>query len=126
MINEFEKAISLRVIDTNWVEHMNTMEHLKEGIGLRGYSQVNPIQAYTLEGFELFDKFLDKVDLDIATFLLKAEVRHNVERKQTLKGTAHDGKEKIKQKPKRATKKPGRNDPCTCGSGKKYKHCCGK
>ena len=126
LINEFEKAISLRVIDTNWVEHMNTMEHLKEGIGLRGYSQVNPIQAYTLEGFELFDKFLDKVDLDIATFLLKAEVRHNVERKQTLKGTAHDGKEKIKQKPKRATKKPGRNDPCTCGSGKKYKHCCGK
>ncbi len=126
LINEFEKAISLRVIDTNWVEHMNTMEHLKEGIGLRGYSQVNPIQAYTLEGFELFDKFLDKVDLDIATFLLKAEVRQNVERKQTLKGTAHDGKEKVKQKPKRATKKPGRNDPCTCGSGKKYKHCCGK
>ena len=52
--NEFEKAISLRVIDSNWVEHMNTMEHLKEGIGLRGYSQTNPLQAYTMEGYELF------------------------------------------------------------------------
>ena len=64
--NEFERAISLRVIDSNWVEHMNTMEHLKEGIGLRGYSQTNPVQAYTMEGFELFDKLLDKIDNDIA------------------------------------------------------------
>lgn len=123
--NEFERAISLRVIDSNWVEHMNTMEHLKEGIGLRGYSQTNPVQAYTMEGFELFDKLLDKIDNDISIFLLKAEIRQNTEMKQTIKGNANDGKEKIKSTPKKVTK-IGRNDPCPCGSGKKYKQCCGK
>ena len=123
--NEFERAISLRVIDSNWVEHMNTMEHLKEGIGLRGYSQTNPVQAYTMEGFELFDKLLDKIDNDISVFLLKAEIRQNTEMKQTIKGSANDGKEKIKSTPKKVTK-IGRNDLCPCGSGKKYKQCCGK
>ena len=123
--SEFERAISLRVIDSNWVEHMNTMEHLKEGIGLRGYSQTNPVQAYTMEGFELFDNLLNKIDSDTTLFLLKAEIRQNVERKQTLKGTTNDGKEKLKNTPKRVNK-IGRNDPCPCGSGKKYKQCCGK
>ena len=104
---------------------MNTMEHLKEGIGLRGYGQTNPVRAYTIEGFELFDKLLDKIDQDTVLFLLKAEIRQNVERKQTLKGTANDGKEKVKSAPKRVNK-IGRNDPCPCGSGKKYKQCCGK
>ncbi len=126
VMNEFEKAISLRVIDSSWVEHMNAMEHLKEGIGLRGYGQVNPIQAYTTEGYELFDRLLDRIDNDIAVFLLKAEVKQNIERKQTLNGTANDGKEKLKQKPKKSQEKIGRNDPCPCGSGKKYKQCCGK
>ena len=123
--NEFERAISLRVIDSNWVEHMNTMEHLKEGIGLRGYSQTNPVQAYTMEGFELFDKLLDKIDNDISVFLLKAEIRQNTEMKQTIKGSANDGKETIKSTPKKVTK-IGRNDPCPCGSGKKYKNCHGR
>ncbi len=126
LLKDFEKAIALRVIDTNWVEHMSSMEHLKEGIGLRGYSQVNPIQAYTMEGFKLFDKYLEKVDNDITMFLLKAQVRYNTEREQVLKGSASDGKEAAKQQPKRVAKKPGRNEPCSCGSGKKYKHCCGK
>ena len=123
--DEFEKAISLRVIDTSWVDHMNDMEHLKEGIGLRGYGQVNPIQAYTMEGFEIFDQLLEKIDNTTCQFLLRAEIKQNVERKQTLKGNASDGKEKVKKAPKRTTK-VGRNDPCPCGSGKKYKQCCGK
>ncbi|MBE6155612.1 MAG: preprotein translocase subunit SecA [Firmicutes bacterium] len=122
---EFEKAISLRVIDSNWVEHMNTMEHLKEGIGLRSYSQTSPVQAYTMEGYELFDNLLNKIDSDITTFLLKAEIRQNVERKQTLKGHANDGKETVKSSPKRV-QKVGRNDACPCGSGRKFKQCCGK
>ena len=121
----FEKAITLRVIDSNWVDHMSAMEHLKEGIGLRGYGQVNPIQAYTMEGFDLFDELLNKIDSNVALFLLKAEVRHNIVRKQTLEGKANDGKEKVKAQPKR-TNKINRNDPCPCGSGKKYKQCCGK
>ncbi len=124
-IDEFEKAITLRVIDSNWVDHMSAMEHLKEGIGLRGYGQVNPIQAYTMEGFNLFDELLNKIDSTVALFLLKAEVRHNIVRKQTLEGKANDGKEKVKATPKRSNK-INRNDPCPCGSGRKYKQCCGK
>ena len=126
LMNEFEKAISLRVIDTSWVDHMSAMEHLKEGVSLRGYGQTNPVQVYTMEGYEMFDNFLNKIDNDIALFLLKAEVRQNVERKQTLEGKANDGKEKVKNKPKRVAKKQGRNELCSCGSGKKYKQCCGK
>ena len=123
--DDFEKAISLRVIDSNWVDHMSAMEHLKEGIGLRGYGQVNPVQAYTMEGFELFEDLLTRIDNQTATFLLNAEIRQNVTRKQTLDGKANDGKEKEKAKPKRVNK-VGRNDPCPCGSGKKYKNCCGR
>jgi preprotein translocase subunit SecA len=122
--DDFEKAITLRVIDSNWVDHMSAMEHLKEGIGLRGYGQVNPIQAYTMEGFELFESFLTRIDNQIAQFLLNAEIRQNIERKQTLDGNANDGKEKEKRQVK--SNKVGRNDPCPCGSGKKYKKCCGK
>ncbi len=125
LMNEFEKAISLRIIDSNWVDHMSAMEHLKEGISLRGYGQTNPIQAYTMEGFEMFDSLLAKIEDLTAQFLLKAEVRQNTERKQTLNGVANDGKETVKSTPKRVTK-VGRNDPCPCGSGKKYKNCCGK
>ena len=73
----------------------------------------------------MFDHLLEKIDSDIATFLLKAEVKQNTERKQTLEGKANDGKEKVKAQPKRVNK-IGRNDPCPCGSGKKYKNCCGK
>ena len=126
LMNEFEKAISLRVIDTSWVDHMSAMEHLKEGIGLRGYAQSNPVQVYTMEGYEMFENLLNKIDNNIALFLLKAEVKQNTERKQTLQGNANDGKEKVKAKPKRVSTKIGRNDPCPCGSGKKYKNCCGK
>ena len=125
VMNEFEIAISLRIIDSNWVDHMSAMEHLKEGISLRGYGQTNPIQAYTMEGFEMFDNLLIKIENMTSQFLLKAEVKQNTERKQTLNGVANDGKETVKKTPKRVTK-VGRNDPCPCGSGKKYKQCCGK
>ncbi len=125
LMTEFEKAISLKIIDSNWVEHMSAMEHLKEGISLRGYGQTNPIQAYTMEGFEMFDDLLIKIEDLTAQFLLKAEVRQNTERKQTLNGVANDGKEKVKKMPVKSNK-IGRNQLCGCGSGKKYKQCCGK
>ena len=123
--SEFEKAISLRVIDTAWVDHISNMEHLREGIGLRGYGQTNPLQAYTMEGYEAFEKLQASIDSNISEFLLKAEITQNVERKQTIKGTANDGKETLKSTPKKS-KKIGRNDLCPCGSNKKYKQCCGK
>ena len=123
--NEFEKAISLRVIDSNWMDHISTMSHLREGIGLRGYANENPLQAYTMEGYQLFDAMLNKINSEISTYLLKSEVRQNTERKQVSKKViTNDGKDTIKTQKK--SDKVGRNDPCPCGSGKKYKQCCGK
>ncbi len=123
--NDFEKAISLRVIDNYWMEHINTMDHLREGVSLRGYANEDPLQAYIRDGFDLFDKMLDKINKDITLYLLKAEIRQNLEVKQ-VKGSANSGSEKaVKLKPKQS-KKVGRNEPCPCGSGKKYKQCCGK
>ena len=125
--NEFEKAISLNVIDNYWMEHINTMSHLREGIGLRGYAQEDPLRAYTIEGYEMFDTMNQKIDADITAFLLKAEVRQNIERKEQSKvKITNDIDKEGKKIPKRVAKKPGRNDPCPCGSGKKYKQCCGK
>ena len=123
---EFEKAISLRIIDTHWMEHINTMALLREGIGLRGYAQENPLRAYTSEGFELFENLLDLIDKQITTYLIRAEIRQNVERKQVAKGEAVNDPNKVNKKSPKRVNKIGRNDQCPCGSGKKYKMCCGK
>ena len=125
MLEDFERYIALKVIDDAWVEHINSMEHLKEGIGLRGYAQTNPLQAYALEGYDIFDKMQDNIDANIVNFLLKLNV--NINRKPVQKGIANDGKETLKKEPATNKKKKiGRNDLCPCGSGKKYKNCCGK
>ena len=126
IVSEFERAISLRVMDTHWMEHINTMSILKEGIHLRGYAQENPLRAYTTEGYELFEDLLDTIDKETTMFLLKAEVRQNAERKEVAKGKAADDESKLAKKTPKKSTKVGRNDPCPCGSGKKYKQCCGK
>ena len=125
IVNDFEKVIALRVIDTHWMEHINTMDHLKEGIGLRSYAQNNPLVEYTNEGFQLFDEMLDTINREITKYLLKAEIKQNLERKEVVKPTGtNDSKDKVKTT--RKVEKIGRNEPCPCGSGKKYKQCCGK
>ena len=125
IVNEFEKAITLKVIDSYWMEHISTMSHLREGIGLRGYANENPLQAYTMEGYELFDMMLSRINKDVSIYLLKAEIRQNIERRETVKKTiTNDGKET--KKIQAHTTKIGRNDPCPCNSGKKYKNCCGR
>ena len=123
---EFERAIALRVIDTHWMEHINTMSVLREGIHLRGYAQEDPLRAYTTEGYELFDNLLDVIDKEVVTFLMKAEVRQNTERKEVVKGNAAEDNSKVKKQTPKKAEKIGRNDPCPCGSGKKYKQCCGR
>jgi preprotein translocase subunit SecA len=82
---EFEKVITLQVLDNYWMEHINTMSHLREGIHLRGYAQEDPLRAYTIEGFNMFDSMLQKIDKDISIFLLKAEIKQNIERKEVAK-----------------------------------------
>lgn len=124
--NEFEKAITLKVIDTHWMEHINSMSLLREGIGLRGYAQENPLRAYTAEGYEMFDNLLDVIDTDVTRLLVNAEVRQNTERQQVIKGNAVEDPTKVKKQSPKRVKKVGRNDLCPCGSGKKYKQCCGK
>ena len=125
IVNDFEKVIALRVIDTHWMEHINTMDHLKEGIGLRSYAQNNPLVEYTNEGFQLFDEMLDTINREITKYLLKAEIKQNLERKEVVKPTGtNDSKDRVKTT--RKVEKIGRNEPCPCGSGKKYKQCCGK
>lgn len=123
--NDFEKAISLQVIDNYWMEHINTMDHLREGVSLRGYANEDPLQAYVREGFELFDNMLDRINKDTTLYLLKAEIRQNLEVKQ-VKGNTNSGLDKVSKNKPKVTNKVGRNDPCPCGSGKKYKQCCGK
>lgn len=126
IVNEFEKAITLRVIDTYWMEHINTMAHLREGIYLRGYAQENPLRAYKSEGYEMFDNLLALIDRQTSIYLLKAEVRQNVERKKVAEGVANNDSNKVKKQTPKRVAKVGRNDKCPCGSGKKYKQCCGK
>ncbi len=125
--DEFEKVITLQVLDNYWMEHINTMSHLREGIHLRGYAQEDPLRAYTMEGFDMFDSMLQKIDKDVSILLLKAEIRQNIERVENkTKMITNDSEEApVKRKPKRV-QKIGRNDPCPCGSGKKYKQCHGK
>ena len=124
--DDFEKSISLRIIDKNWMNQLDEMEALKEGVGLRGYAQSNPLQVYALEGFEMFDNMMATINAEISNYLLNAEIRQNIEREEVKNIRTNDGKEGVKSKPKKAEKKVGRNDPCPCGSGKKYKQCCGK
>jgi len=124
--DEFEKAIMLRVIDTHWMEHINTMSHLREGIHLRSYAQNNPLREYKNEGYVLFDELLAKVDAQSTTYLLKAEVRQNSERKKVAEGVTNEDKSTVKKASPKRVAKIGRNDKCPCGSGKKYKQCCGK
>ena len=120
IVNDFEKVIALRVIDTHWMEHINTMDHLKEGIGLRSYAQNNPLVEYTNEGFQLFDEMLDTINREITKYLLKAEIKQNLERKEVAKPTGtNDSKDKVKTT--RKVEKIGENELCLCGSWKKYK-----
>ena len=124
--DEFEKVIVLNIIDKYWTEHINTMSHLREGIHLRSYANDDPLRAYTVEGYEMFDNMLQNIDKDVTIFLVKAEIKQNIERKEVSKDKiTNDGKDAVKAKPKKSDK-VGRNDPCPCGSGKKYKQCCGK
>ena len=125
IMDEFEKAIYLRVIDMHWMENINAMSLLREGIHLRSYAQENPLRAYTTEGFEMFDAMLDTIEKETTMYLLRAEIRQHSTRKQVAKGEAVNDNKPKKKEPKKVSK-IGRNEPCPCGSGKKYKQCCGK
>lgn len=131
--DEFERMILLRSIDTHWTDHIDTMDQLREGIHLRSYGQQNPLRDYQNEGHQLFDSMMQQIEEDVSKYILKSvvTVEDDVERdKSTDFGkaehvSAEDGKEKAKTQPYVKDEHIGRNDPCPCGSGKKYKNCHG-
>lgn len=128
-MREFEKVILLRSIDTKWIDHIDAMDQLRQGIHLRAYGQNDPLREYQQEGFHMFEEMMASVRDDVAKYAMKAEIRSNLEREEVAKGQAVNPKEeeggKVKKQPMRKKEEVGRNDPCPCGSGKKYKNCHG-
>jgi len=136
MLRQLEKIIMLQTIDSLWKDHLLNMDHLKEGIGLRGYGQKNPLQEYQKEGFEMFEEMVGRIQEDVVQKLFTIEMAREVaaeeiqlQRRPQRMVLSHggDGEAQARATPaKREGGKVGRNDPCSCGSGKKYKRCCGK
>ncbi|MGK7344951.1 MAG: preprotein translocase subunit SecA [Candidatus Nitrospinota bacterium M3_3B_026] len=134
---EIGKYITLQILDTNWKDHLLAMDHLKEGIGLRGYAQKNPLNEYKREGSQLFMEMLDRIREDTVAALFHVQIQSDEEarvrqremakrrerQKKIVESHGEDGKKQ--QTVRRSSKKIGRNAPCPCGSGKKYKKCCG-
>ncbi|MFL0505695.1 preprotein translocase subunit SecA [Ureibacillus sp. 179-F W5.1 NHS] len=127
-MREFEKVILLRSIDTKWIDHIDAMDQLRQGIHLRAYGQNDPLREYEQEGFAMFEDMIASIREDVTKYALKAQIRNNLEREEVAKGQAVNPKEEAAPKKKQPIRKSdtiGRNDPCPCGSGKKYKNCHG-
>lgn len=129
-MREFEKVILLRVVDTKWMDHIDQMDQLRQGIHLRAYAQNDPLREYQLEGFNMFETMIESMEEEVSHYILKAQIRQNLEREEVVKETkavsGGDGEKEKKRKPFVRKENIGRNDPCPCGSGKKYKNCHGQ
>ena len=131
IMRELERVILLRNVDAKWMDHIDAMTELRNGIGLRAYGQHDPVVEYKREGFDMFDAMIDAIREDTVRMIFLAQVRRQEEPKreqvahETSASGADDGSE-MKPEPRHVAQKVGRNDPCPCGSGLKYKKCCGK
>jgi preprotein translocase subunit SecA len=123
-IRELERVILLKVVDTKWIDHLDAMDQLREGIGLRAYGQQDPVQAYQMEGYDMFQQLINSIKEDTVKYILNAKVGNMPEREQVAEVITTNQEGSIKM-PVVKEEKIGRNDPCPCGSGKKYKKCCG-
>lgn len=126
-MREVERAILLRVVDLHWIDHIDAMDDLKQGIGLRAIGQQDPVIAYKMEGFDMFDEMIANIQEETVKALFHATIQTETERKAVAKvtNTSGTGDAEVTKKPVKVEKKVGRNDPCPCGSGKKYKKCHG-
>ena len=128
-LREIERVVLLRVVDQKWMAHIDNMDHLKQGMGLRAYKQQDPIQAYQMEGSAMFEEMIEGIKIETVKFLFHVRVERPVEREKVAEETSasHGSDDKsLKKEPVRNDNKVGRNDECPCGSGKKYKNCCGR
>ena len=128
VMRELERVIMLRVVDEYWMEHIDAMDDLKQGIGLRAYGQHDPVVAYKEEGFAMFEAMVEAIREETVRrlFLIRLRPTQEVKRERVAKetGTGATTNAEIKKQPVRKANKAGPNDPCPCGSGKKYKKCC--
>ena len=130
VMRELERVVMLKIVDTKWMDHIDAMEELKRGIYLRSYAQKDPAVEFRFEGFEMFDEMINSIREDTVRLLLTIHIspEHLPQREQVAKPLeAHhgDGSEPARKEPVKKAAEPGPNDPCPCGSGKKYKKCCG-
>ena len=128
IMRELERVIMLRVVDEYWMDHIDAMQDLRQGIRLRAYAQTDPIIAYKQESLHMFEEMIAAIQEETVRRLYSVRLKSNeeVKRERVATGiTEGRGDGPVKKQPRRV-QKVGRNDPCPCGSGKKYKHCCGR
>ncbi|WP_110931109.1 preprotein translocase subunit SecA [Paenibacillus bouchesdurhonensis] len=127
MVREFEKVIALRAVDSKWMDHIDAMDQLRQGIHLRAYGGTDPLREYQFEGFEMFNQMVASIQEEVATYIMKAHVESNQERQAVVdESKISTSGEPTEKRPVQRGEQIGRNDPCPCGSGKKYKHCHGQ
>ena len=124
VLRDLERMVLLKNVDAKWMDHLDAMEDLRQGIYLRAYGQRNPLTEYQYESYEMFNAMIEDIRFETVRILFRVEVVERPEEKQNL--VVSGSGEPAKKAPKRVAEKVGRNDPCSCGSGKKYKSCCGK
>jgi preprotein translocase subunit SecA len=126
-LRELERIILLRVVDTKWIDHIDAMDQLRQGISLRALGQEDPVRAYQVEGYEMFEEMIKNIQEDTVKYIYHLQPAEKLERKRVAQiQSASHGNEQPKQKTVVKGRKIGRNEPCPCGSGKKYKKCCGR
>ena len=126
-MRELERVVMLKVVDQKWMDHLDDMEQLKQGIGLRAYGQKDPVAEYKIEGADMFDAMIENIRNDTVKYVYRARlVQQSLEREQVAKPVATSSDGTVQKQPVHKEHKVGRNDPCPCGSGLKYKKCCGK
>ena len=126
-LRELERVILLKVIDRKWMDHIDDMDQLRQGIGLQAYGQKDPLVEYKMSGFDMFDDMIANIQEDTVRLLFHVRIEQKVEREQVAKVTGTNKDDSVAATPKRReTAKVYPNDPCPCGSGKKYKQCCGR
>jgi len=125
-MREIERVVLLRAVDTRWMDHIDAMDQLKQGIGLRAYRQRDPVQEYQFEASGMFEEMIYNIKEETARILYHVRIEKVPEREQVAEPITTNQDDSLKKKPIVKDKKVGRNDPCPCGSGKKYKQCCGK
>jgi preprotein translocase subunit SecA len=126
-MREFEKVVVLRAVDSKWMDHIDSMDQLRQGIHLRAYGGTDPLREYQFEGFEMFKEMIEHIQEEVAKYIMKAHVESNLQRQEVAKGQTESGGsgEPQTKRPVKREERVGRNDVCPCGSGKKYKQCHG-